>query len=262
MNVKAQLKKWTFRITVTGLFIGALLIGIILNPNLSYASETRYNNYTVFHDSPIDEGLIIHLNKATELLQKSELYNPNLKLDICLNDGSKYPVLIKEIFGDCFAKGFYNKVVLEGNPDYKGNYTEIRGYKWNLTQLLAHEITHCLQFNKFGLLKSNPIAKYPTWKWEGYPEYVARQNEDQKNLAKNIDRLIKTEQTDNNGWIEFGDGTGVVISYYKWWLLTQYCMDIKKMTYQQILKDTTKEETIRQQMMEWYNSQSSLSYQD
>ncbi len=172
-----------------------------------------------------------------------------------MNDGSTYPVIIRKIFGENFATGFYDKVVLQGNPDYEYNYIEIRGYKWNLTQLFAHEATHCLQYDKLGLWKSNPMAEYPAWKWEGYPEYIARQNPDQKDLAKNIGRLIKTEQTDNNGWIYFADSTGTVIPYYRDWLLMQYDIDIKKMTYMQILKDTTQEETVRQQMMDWYKIQ-------
>lgn len=110
------------------------------------------------------------------------------------------------------------------------------------------------QFNKRGFWKSNPVANIPSWKWEGYPEYVARQNPDQKDLVKNIDRLILTEHKDNNGWIQFADSTGVVIPYYKNWLLVQYCMNIKKMTYDQIIEDSEQEETVRQQMMTWYHS--------
>jgi hypothetical protein len=256
--MKPQVKKWTFNPTVTGLFISALLVGVVLNPNLTYANKTIYNNFTIFHNKPIDGILLIHLDEATEFIKKSELYNPKLKLDICLNDGSLYPSLIQKFFGLTFAEGFYNKVVLHGNADYKDNFIEINGYKWNLTQALAHEAVHCLQFDKLGLWKSNPMAKIPTWKWEGYPEYVARQNPYQKDIVKNIGRLIKTEQTDNNGWIQFADSTGAVLSYYKYWLLVQYCMDIRKMTYMQILNDTAKEETVELRMMDWYKIQASL----
>ncbi len=252
--MKPQLKKWTFNLTVTGLFIVALLVGIVLNPSLVYANKTTYDNFAIFHNKAIDSALLVQLDEANKLLEKSELYNPKLKLDICLNDGSIYPFIIRKIVGDNFATGFYDKVVLQGNPDYKNNYIEIRGYKWNLAQLLAHEATHCLQYDKMGLWKSNPIAQYPTWKWEGYPEYVARQNPDQKDLAKNIERLINTEQINNNGWIYFADSTGTVITYYKYWLLIKYEMDIKKMTYIQILKDTAQEETVRKEMMNWYKS--------
>lgn len=254
--MNSQLKKLSFKLTVTGLFILALLIGIVLNPSLCYANKTTHSNFTILFDKPLDNVLLLHLDEATQLIEKSELYNSKLKLDICLNDGSAYPVAIRKLFGENFARGFYDKIVLQGNANYKDNYIEIRGYRWNLTQVLAHEATHCLQYDKLGFWKTGPFGKIPIWKDEGYPEYVARQNPDQKDLAKNIERLIITEKTDNNGWIQFADSTGSVISYYKYWLLIQYCMDIKKMTYMQILDDTTQEETVKQQMMNWYKKPS------
>jgi len=250
--MKRQITKWTLRLTAIGLLILVFLIGIVLNPNLLYANKTPIGNYTIYHNSLLNKNLQQRLDDATELLKSSGLYDANLKLDICLNDGSKYPALIRTLRGDAFAWGFYDKVVFMGNANYIDNYVELNGYKWNFTQLLAHEIIHCFQFNKFGLLKSNPIAKIPEWKWEGFPEYVARKNTDNNNLVSNIDRLLKTEKTVNNNWILFDDSTGTVISYYKNWLLLQYCLDIKKLTYHQLLNDTTSELTTNVQMKKWF----------
>ncbi len=71
------------------------------------------------------------------------------------------------------------------------------------------------------------------WKWEGYAEYIARQNNDQKDLLQNLVRFINTDDTQ---WaIHFSDSTIAPRQYYGYWLLLQYCMDIKKMTYQQML---------------------------
>jgi len=248
-----KIRRWTLRLTATGLLIVGLLLTIILNPILTYANKTIQNNYIIYHNKSLDQTLKIRLDQATQLVSTSEFYNQNLKLDICLNDGSKYPELVETLGGKAFAMGFYDKVVLFGKADFENNFVELNGYKWNSTQLLAHEMIHCFQFDKRGFLKSKPIANIDNWKWEGYPEYVARQNEDQKDLVKNIDRLIATEKSDNNGWIQFSDSTGTVIDYYKSWLLVKFCMDVKKMTYTQVIDDTTNEETIHKQMMSWYN---------
>jgi len=236
---------------VTGLFIAGLLLVIILNPILTYANKTTHNNYKIFHNKPLDPTLIIKLNEATDLLKTSEFYNSKLLLDICLNDGSKYPKLIRVLRGQAFAWGFYDKVVMQGNTNFKDNYVELNGYKWNLTQLLAHEMTHCLQFDKLGFWKSKPIANISNWKWEGYAEYVSRQNTDQKDLSKNIARLIATDKS--NWGITFTDNTIAPRVYYESWTLMQYCLDIKKMTYKQILADTTSEQTVRQEMLSWFS---------
>ena len=59
---------------------------------------------------------------------------------------------------------------------------------------------------------------------------------------------------DKNEWgISFADSTFVGKDNYSLWILIQYCMDIKKMTYKQVLTDTTKEENLRQEMMNWHD---------
>lgn len=253
--MKKKIRKWVIRITATCLLIVVLLLVIILNPVFTYANKTTKNNCTVFHNRRLDDSFDMRLLQATQLASKSECYNPNLKLNICLNESPVYPEIIHAMFGNAYAHGFYNKVVLMGNANFRENYVELNGYKWNLTQLLAHEMIHCYQFDKLGLWKSNPVARIPEWKWEGYPEYIARQSGNENNLKENINRLIQAEKTNTNGWIQFPDGTGTVKSYYKNWLLVQYCMDVKKMTFTQVINDSVKDETIKQQMMNWYSMQ-------
>lgn len=250
-RMKRKIKKWTLRLTATVLLIAGLLLIIVLNPILTYANKTTHNNLTVFHNNVLDPTFLTKLGQATELLKASEYYNPKLHLDICLNDGSKYPKLIQALRGRAFAWGFYDKVVMQGNANLQDNYVELNGHKWNLTQLVAHEMTHCLQFDKLGFWKSKPIANIPNWKWEGYAEYVSRQNTDQKDLSKNIERLIATEK--NNWEVIFSDSTIAPKEYYDYWTLVQYCIDIKKMTYKQILADTSSEQTVRQEMMSWFS---------
>ncbi len=248
--MKQQIKKWTFRLTITGMFIAVILLTIILNPSSTYANKTYYNNLTIYHNSKLDPSITTHLNNAISLIKTSEYYNGNLQLDICLNDGSIYPDIIKAIRGRAFAWGFYNKVVLQGTMNCSENIVELNGYKWNLTQLVGHEMIHCLQFDKLGLWNSNPIAKIDNWKWEGYAEYISRQNINQQDLVKNIDRLYQAEK---DSWeITLEDSTITSREYYDYWILVQYCMNIRKMNYTQLLNDTTSEQSIQQEMKEWY----------
>lgn len=253
--MKKHIKQWALRLTMTSLLLAGLLIIIVLNPILTYAHQTKHQQYTVFHQQPLHAKIKSHLTTANQLIAGSEFYNPKMEIDVCLNDGAFYPKLMKGLRGDAFAWGFYNKIVLQGDADFKKNYVALNGYRWNLVQLLAHEAVHCLQYDKLGFWHSNPVANIPAWKWEGYAEYIARQNETQKNLAANIKRLIRVEQTAHNGWINFSDGTGTVISYYKYWLLVQFCMDIKRITYQQVLESNVAEEAIQIEMLRWYQQQ-------
>ena len=46
------------------------------------------------------------------LTSTAEIYDPEFKIDLCLNDGSWYPKVVEQIKGKAFGHGFYNKTVL------------------------------------------------------------------------------------------------------------------------------------------------------
>lgn len=254
--MKKRFKKWTFSLIVAGLFLFGLLVIFMLNPIILYANKTVIGNYSIYHNKPLDKNFQDQIKQANAIIRSSELYDPKLKIDICLKDGSKYPGLIESVLGKDFISSFYNKNIFGGDTmNYEANYIRLGEHRWNLTQMLAHAQVHCLEFNKYGLWQSNPIGKHPNWKWEGYPECIARQNFKDDNLTDNIQTLVDKEQTDNNGWMLLPDNTETLISYYKYRLLIQFCIDIKRMSFVQILKDTVQEETVRKQMMAWYSEQ-------
>lgn len=245
-------KTWTYRLIATTVLIATLLLIIVVNPAITYANKTERNHYNIYRNQALPSSFMQSLDSATTLLQTSELYNNHYKLDICLNDGAIYPQLIETLCGQAFARGFYNKVVVNGNVNYQNSTVVLNGYNWQLTQLLTHEIIHCLQFKKLGFWHSNPIVNIPNWKWEGYAEYIARQKTEQKNLADNITLL---QHSDAKKWaIHLSDSTIAPREYFHYLTLVQYCLKVRKMTFNQLLVDTTSEQTVNANMMTWYNS--------
>jgi hypothetical protein len=254
--MRKRLKWWTFRLLFTGLFLLGLLVTFMLNPVLLYANKTVQGNYSIYHSKPLDKKLLPHLEQSIAIVQGSELYDPKIKIDICLKDGSTYPGLVQKVMGRDVLSSFYNKIVFTGDEvNFDKNYIQLYAHKWNLTQMLAHAQIHCLEFKKYGLWKSNPIGGHPEWKWEGYPEYIARQNAQIGNLQTGIKTLLLTQQIANNGWMKLRDSTEIIIHYFKYRLLVQYCLEVKKFSFGQLLQDTTQEETVRQEMMNWYSKQ-------
>lgn len=252
--MKKQFKRWIFRLTFTGVFLLALLVTFMLNPILLYANKTVMGNYSIYHNKPLNQNLAFRLEQSISIIKASELYDPKLKMDVCLKDGSKYPGLVEKVLGRDVLSSFYNKIVLTGDEvNFDRNYIQFYEHKWNLTEMLAHAQVHCVEFNKYGLWKSNPIGRHPEWKWEGYPEYIARQNAQLGNLQAGIKTLLKTERDNDTGWMTLPDSTEALVHYFKYRLLTLYCLEVKKMTFVNLLRDTTREETIRLQMMDWYN---------
>lgn len=252
--------KLIYRFFVVGIILIGILIVFVLKPSLLYKHKTEFKNYNVYHNKPINNYFCHRMDSALMIIKKSELYDSNIKFDICLNDGSIYPSLLEVFLGKAFALGFTsNKIAICGEMHCNENYVEVNRHKWNLTQLIAHEATHCLVYNKVGFWKSNPVANNPNWKWEGYPEYISRLCSNQNNLVSNIEIFNNTTKKDENAWgINLTDGTISPKEYFKYRLLNQYCIEIKKMTFANILKDTLSEQTLTNEMNKWSEQQKKI----
>jgi hypothetical protein len=248
--MKKQIKKWAKRIIATVVLIIVLLLVIVLNPGITYANKTVHNNFTVYHNKPLHPLLLTKLDEAAAILKQNEIYNPNLTIKVCLNDGSMYPGLIKKLMSPAFGRSIYNIVIIYGNADFVNDCFELNNYKWDMKQLLAHEMAHCYQVKKLGIWNSKPLANIPNWKWEGFCEYAARQKPEQRDLIKNIEQLATAK--DNSWAITFSDGTIIPKEYYDYWILVQYCLDIKKLSYQELITDKTSDADVRKEMMAWF----------
>ena len=240
-----------------GLFLLGLLVTFMLCPILLYAKRTVSGNYRIYHNKPLDKKILLRLEQSISIIKASELYETELKMDICLNDGSQYPRLIEKVLGKDILLTFYNKIVFTDDAiNVDSNYIFVDEHRWNLTELLAHVQVHCLEFKKYGLWKSNPIARHPKWKWEGYPEYIARQKAQFGNLQNDIKIFLKPKKiSTDNSWMTLPDSTETLVRLFKYRLLNQYCLEIKSLSFVQLLQDTTQEQTVSQQMMDWYYKQ-------
>ncbi|MEL6556985.1 MAG: hypothetical protein AAFQ94_02305 [Bacteroidota bacterium] len=251
--MKQKIIKWTIRLACTFFIAFLTIVLAVLNPGVLYANKTAVSHYTVYHQKTLNPGLQSHLEEAHKLVRESEIYDPRFKIKVCLNDGSLYPKLMEKLMGRAFGWGGYNLAVYGGEFNYVGGYVEINNHRWDMTQLLVHELTHCHQMNYFGLLNSNPVANHPTWKWEGYAEYVARKGEDQQDLITNMTRYKKSVSEDENAWsVVFPDGTVAPRDYYRYWLMVQYCLDVKGITYPDLIQQQISAEELNEEMESWY----------
>lgn len=249
-------KRWGLSVLTAGGLLLLSLMALLLHPSVLYVHQTTTCHLTIYHNQPLDPVLLERLEQARQLVQTSEVFDKTLRLEVCLNDGSWYPKLVQAIWSPAFAWSFYNKVVLNGEADATANRLTFRTYAWNLTSLVAHEMTHCYQFHRFGLWHSNPLARYPTWKWEGYAEYAARRPQGPQALRQQLAQLQRAEQAEPDRWdLPLADGSRTSREYFTYLVLTQYCLSVKHLTLQQLLRDTTSERTARQQLVRWGQSE-------
>ena len=75
----------------------------------------------------------------------------------------------------------------------------------------------------------------------------------------NIEILNNATQENKEAWgINLSDGTISPLRYYKFRLLNQYCFEIRKMTFASLLKDSTSEQTITNDMNKWFEEQKNI----
>jgi hypothetical protein len=245
-----------------------LLVIFMLNPQIVYAKKHSYRHFTVYPRSEYPAGYDKVLDHALELVKQSELYNTDMKPDIFLNDGNGKSVkfILKKVIGEAFAWGYHNNVILNGSPDSSFTWLELNGYKRHLARTIAHELIHCYQAKKLGLFKANPIANIPHWKWEGYAEYVcyksAIKNENQV-LYDAITKYETGKDKKDFAWstVTIDEGESFAgKDYYRFWIMVKYLADIKRFSFEQVIKTDMTEEQVFQEMIKWYKDQSAITY--
>jgi len=253
--------------TIKQIFLGSisiLVIGIsiwivlFLNPSLSYAKQTQIGNVTIFHNQNLETGAHTVIKKAAESVRKSELFDENLQIQLCLNDDKIYPnlqpfvkyalafaVLDKTIIKSCDVK--FDENLAE--TKWPINNYEFR--KFDLTYLLAHEFTHNLQYEA-GYMPLDPRVIID-WKLEGYADYIAREYVDDGKLRDRIEKYLSEENKEHVGLPVFDleDDTKQILSYFKFSLVVQYLIEVKNLSFDQIYKLESSIEKPYLEMIEW-----------
>lgn len=238
------------------LIVSTIFLSIaLLNPSMTYANKTSFDKVTVYHNQALEKETESIINNAIEIIKSSELYTDDIKIDLCLNDGSYYPEFHPLKGG--IAYSFLNKSLIynskanfkknESTYQWEENENELR--KVDLTWLLAHEFTHNLQFNMKTLFQLD----YDFWQQEGYAEYISRQWKNDNLLKEKIQFLLEEEQKEHKGFpvFEYPDGTVQLLSYYKYALMVQYLTEQKDLNFEQFPKHDLSFERVYNEMIAW-----------
>ncbi len=227
------------------------LVTIFLFPQPLFAHKLEYKKFNVYSDQVVDKNIEVILKNAYNLVEQSELQDKDYQYDIFLSLDNIYNQ-IEDLQGKGpAARATAGNIVFKVRVDIENNKAFGPRSKMNLTELLAHEMVHCLQASKLGLWNMNQLNHPPYWKLEGYPEYISRQaklKDKDYSLSDEIKRFIGLENNSSDGFVEVSEEHFVPSIYYKGRLMVEYLMDFKGMTYDEILKDDRTEDQVFQEM--------------
>lgn len=251
--MKINIRKILFRGTVTLCFCIGLLISFVFNPSLLYSKETTFKNFTIYHDKALASHVFTLLERSFDELKAHELYDSRIQIEICLNDGSLYPQLIERLMGPDVIRSFANKAVVQADmSEIENDKLSVSewGESFQASQWLTHSFAHCLQFNRYGFFGSNPVARHEEWKWEGYAEYTSARGYDLNSLVG------KYLASGDAAWIEMPDGFKTTRHHVKFLAMSQYCIEIKGMKYDQILASKESPDKVFSDLMVWHTGSS------
>lgn len=154
--------------------IALLYLLFLLNPQLVFSHSVTHKNYTLHAFEPLPPETLEVLQRADRLLQRSDIFNRNDHHHIYLCNSSSW---FRAYFlrpSDCvYAFAYPTGQIFIGNASIERDL----GWKScstnrvrSLSGLIAHEVTHNLIRDRLGQYLA---FRLPTWKNEGYAEYVA-----------------------------------------------------------------------------------------
>jgi len=204
------------------LFVSIVVAYVLLLcfPQVLFAHEVSYRNLKVYSREPLDQNVYAVLDKVESRLATSEINNQEVKPKIFLTNGfSLYAVLSLYAGSNSFGKGY---AVLPTNNIFINKSDTAKDLVFrnapannqrSLSGVIAHETTHLLIRKKFGYWRNLTM---PTWKKEGYAEYVAGGS------TLSYETGVKMWKANPQ------DGTGY--QYFKYYMLVKYLLEHDKLS--------------------------------
>lgn len=167
-----------------------LYIVLLLFPQTVFSNKITYKNLRVYyHEESVNVNDIKKvIDQAIALLEKSTLYNNNVsqKIFLCSNP-TEYALFSGFNFS---SKGinhpFTNNIFISKSSVEQNIVLKKRNQQRHrtLSSVIAHEITHSLVDRSIGMIPSR--FKLPTWKTEGYSEFIAQESSADNKIAWQI----------------------------------------------------------------------------
>lgn len=174
LRVFVKLYRW-YQATIGVVGIIAVAYLVLLNfPQPLFAHSAEYKGFNVYSREEIGIEMNTVLDRAETRLKASPIYDEAVRRDVYLTGSfGMYTFLSHKAYN-----GFGNSVPFVNNifinkADAANDLVFMNREKNNsrsLSGVIAHEVAHILIRRRYGTLQS---MTFPTWKTEGYCEYVA-----------------------------------------------------------------------------------------
>ena len=160
-------------VLVSSAAVGYLVL--LMFPQALFAYSTERGKFHVYAREPLSENIVQVLDKAEEKLKSSPIYDANVRRDIYLTGSHGMYALLSHKAYRSFANSvpFINNIFIN-KTDVAADHVILNRELDNtrsLNGVIAHETVHLFIRKRYGSMTASLM---PTWKNEGYCEYIAR----------------------------------------------------------------------------------------
>jgi len=250
-----KLFKWLG--TIIGVIILLLLldIGILANPGPFFPEKKQYKSITVYSEKPIEGETDSIMSEVFLRLYEVPVFDPERKFNLCLCSTQKkftfftrLTVRANRIMGICLLGSAYvNENFVEELGMKTGGQPKYMPREGSVVHVVTHELMHGIIDNTYGYFAARIL---PEWKTEGYCEYGVNQfaapRESGYSISERIDIYL-----DDSQWNPTAE---VHRSHYIWGLMMEYLINVKGLTFDQVMADSVISANVYQEIMIWQNT--------
>jgi hypothetical protein len=161
-----------FSIAVPVAAVGYLIL--LAFPQALFAYSAEHHKFRIYAREPLGVEIVNVLDKAEEKLRSSPIYDADVRRDVYLTGGHGMYALLSHTAHRSFANSvpFINNILINKTDVAADRVILNRNFSntRSLSGVIAHETTHLFIRKRYGALAA---AMMPTWKNEGYCEYIA-----------------------------------------------------------------------------------------
>jgi hypothetical protein len=220
--------------------LAALYLALLTYPQMLFAGQESRGNFRLHmrHTTVPDPAKAI-IERAEALLKVSEFWKPSQRHEVYSCDGFGLYAFLCPFARDAYAATYpHSASILLAKADFDHDLCFRNAPTENtrvLSQVIAHEMTHNLLRGQMGFWRYRLL---PTWKNEGYCEVISRGRSD--SLRDEIAKIAAP--TDR--------GTKAHL-YAKYRLLVAYLIQIKGMTFNDIIALDDSQRDVESEMLNW-----------
>jgi len=241
-------------IVVLGLLV---CMSILAFPGLFFDHQKQYGSISVHTETPVDTEIDSIMAEVMLRLEAVPIYDPAREMDLCLCSTqdqfsffARFTLRNKRVMGFNLpevASSYVNEDFIRELRERTGGRPKYHTREGSIVHVATHELMHQILADTLGSFGSRSI---PVWKSEGYCEYGVNQfvapRDSGYSIAERIDIYLDDLQWNAAAQTHRG--------HYLFGLLMEYLLNVKGLSFEQVMSDEVTRDQAYPEMMAWRES--------